>query len=780
MTSSEVDLPSWVNRANWSSVESNQTRNVSGNTSPSSSRVDQPDRSVYAPAQAPVGQRLAMRLKPANSSEPATTSFGPFPTYRSEYNAMKFNELQSLNGFAQAKRPSQEAPYQSLSSISPRDAAAPTSSHSETDAQTNGNRFVELPYGTSHSQRPSVSSFSQSGRGLGNGTDLLDLERNFSNVSVNDGPGTSSNGLTGLSFGNGPSQSPFNPQSQPWGANLQGYGAEYQTDPYQNPAGFEKRGSIAERGSPAGSGFRGAMGSPKNYNGTPQPSSEAWSRPASRDPRNCTEFERRGLSPQQFQQPQLGGAYYPQQNFYPYHNQYQQPLYPSYHGQFRPNVPMGPAYEMAIHPYLSSMQATRPARDYDPARGMRSPLLDEFRSTSKSSKRFELKMIYGHIVEFSGDQHGSRFIQEKLLSANSDEKDMVFGEIQLNALQLMRDVFGNYVIQKFFEHGNQVQKKLLAGVMKGKVVDLSLQMYACRVVQKALEHVLVQQQAELVKELEGDILKVIKDQNGNHVVQKIIELVPRQHLDFIMTCLKGRVSELSTHTYGCRVVQRVLEHGSEADKAVIMHELHQCAHMLITDQYGNYVTQHVIEKGKPEDSSKIIDIVIGELLLFSKHKFASNVVEKCIECGTPDQLRRIREGLSVPGDELNSPVPLLIKDQYGNYVIQKLLSQLTGSERETYVDVIRPHVSTLKKANTSQRQVVAIERLISQPATTPTTAPESPALTGDEGSALLTPALTSGHNSPSSSPPSTNDGVLGEVAGVSVDNMKQGDTVPAS
>lgn len=182
----------------------------------------------------------------------------------------------------------------------------------------------------------------------------------------------------------------------------------------------------------------------------------------------------------------------------------------------------------------------------------------------------------------------------------------------------------------------------------------------------------MEQQAELVRELEVDILKVVKDQNGNHVVQKIIELVPRQHLDFIMTCLKGRVSELSSHTYGCRVIQRVLEHGSENDKTVIMHELHQCAHMLITDQYGNYVTQHVISHGKPEDSSKIIDIVTGELLVFSKHKFASNVVEKCIECGTPEELSRIREGLSVPGDELNSPMPLMIKDQYGNYVIRKL------------------------------------------------------------------------------------------------------------
>ena len=87
-------------------------------------------------------------------------------------------------------------------------------------------------------------------------------------------------------------------------------------------------------------------------------------------------------------------------------------------------------------------------------------------------------------MEFSGDQHGSRFIQQKLETANSDEKDQIFREILPNSLQLMTDVFGNYVIQKFFEHGNQSQKKVLASQMKGHILDLSLQMYGCRVVQK--------------------------------------------------------------------------------------------------------------------------------------------------------------------------------------------------------------------------------------------------------------------------------------------------------
>jgi mRNA-binding protein PUF3 len=88
------------------------------------------------------------------------------------------------------------------------------------------------------------------------------------------------------------------------------------------------------------------------------------------------------------------------------------------------------------------------------------------------------------VVEFSGDQQGSRFIQQRLETANSEEKEIIFTEMLPNVVQLMSDVFGNYVIQKFFEHGDQGQKKALGHKMKTHVYSLSLQMYGCRVVQK--------------------------------------------------------------------------------------------------------------------------------------------------------------------------------------------------------------------------------------------------------------------------------------------------------
>ena len=75
----------------------------------------------------------------------------------------------------------------------------------------------------------------------------------------------------------------------------------------------------------------------------------------------------------------------------------------------------------------------------------RSKLLDDFRNSRMPN--LQLRDVIGHFVEFSMDQHGSRFIQQKLERANNAEKDLVFKEILPNAPDLMTDVFGNYVIQ---------------------------------------------------------------------------------------------------------------------------------------------------------------------------------------------------------------------------------------------------------------------------------------------------------------------------------------------
>ncbi|CAB1342677.1 unnamed protein product [Coregonus sp. 'balchen'] len=295
----------------------------------------------------------------------------------------------------------------------------------------------------------------------------------------------------------------------------------------------------------------------------------------------------------------------------------------------------------------------------------RSRLLEDFRNNRFPN--LQLRDLPGHMVEFSQDQHGSRFIQQKLERATPAERQMVFGEILQAAYQLMTDVFGNYVIQKFFEFGSADQKLALATRIRGHVLPLALQMYGCRVIQKALESISSDQQSDIVRELDGHVLKCVKDQNGNHV--------------FV----------LSTHPYGCRVIQRILEHCTQEQTLPILEELHQHSEQLGQDQYGNYVIQHVLEHGRPEDKSKIVAEVRGKVLLLSQHKFASNVVEKCVIHSSRAERALLIDEVCCQKDGPHSALYTMMKDQYANYVI-------------------RPHIATLRKYTYGKHILAKLEK----------------------------------------------------------------------
>lgn len=330
---------------------------------------------------------------------------------------------------------------------------------------------------------------------------------------------------------------------------------------------------------------------------------------------------------------------------------------------------------------------------------------------SCNSRKLELSDISGKIVELSTDQHGSRFIQQKLEHCGIDEKESVFKELIPHASKLMTDVFGNYVIQKFFEHGNAEQRRKLGEQLAGRILPLSLQMYGCRVVQKALEVIELDQKTELIQELHGHVMRCVHDQNGNHVIQKCIESVPTEKVGFIISSFRGQVAMLSSHPYGCRVIQRVLEHcPDEQICRWIVDEILESTCDLAQDPYGNYVTQHVLEMGKPLLRSQIIRRLTGKFIQMSQHKYASNVVEKCLKYGDASERVLIIEEIVVQPNNADSLLKMM-KDQFGNYVVQKIFDMGNDEQKDIVVKCIQVHLSALKKFPYAKHIVARYEQL---------------------------------------------------------------------
>ena len=369
---------------------------------------------------------------------------------------------------------------------------------------------------------------------------------------------------------------------------------------------------------------------------------------------------------------------------------------------------------------------------------VRDPLVEDFRSTYGKSRQWEIKDLVGHVVPFCQDQHGSRFIQQRLEVATEAEKQIIFDEVLRSADSLMTDVFGNYVIQKLFEYGTPAQCESLAVLLKGHATGLAMQMYGCRVIQKALEYVSTQRLIILVAEFDDpNILDCVHDQNGNHVIQKCIEIVSRaardasaelsdylsSRIQFILNAFRGKVRDLSIHPYGCRVVQRILEYCTNVQKGPVLEELRSCCSELVLDQYGNYVIQHVMQHGWDADRAVLIKEVQNNLLAFSQHKFASNVVEKCLQyANKKDRDEMIWTLINVTFD-MNSPVDAktghcvlesMVRDPYANYVVQKVIDVSDDRQRSAIMRYVRENINQLRRYTYGKHIIVRLEKITNE------------------------------------------------------------------
>ena len=145
----------------------------------------------------------------------------------------------------------------------------------------------------------------------------------------------------------------------------------------------------------------------------------------------------------------------------------------------------------------------------------------------------------------------------------------------------------------------------------------------------------------------------------------------------------------------------------------MLNELYPHISILAQDQYGNYVIQHILEKGKTKDKGLVIQQVKGNILSMSQHKFASNVVEKCIfNAAREDRAAIIDEIVTVRPDGIQ-PLLVMMKDQFANYVVQRMLDLLDADQRDLLIQKIRAHVVTLRKYTYGKHIISKVDKYLS-------------------------------------------------------------------
>ncbi|KAF5021988.1 hypothetical protein F66182_5945 [Fusarium sp. NRRL 66182] len=297
-----------------------------------------------------------------------------------------------------------------------------------------------------------------------------------------------------------------------------------------------------------------------------------------------------------------------------------------------------------------------------------------------------LDSFVGTIYELCKDQHGCRYLQKKLEERNADQVHMIWVETNQHVIELMTDPFGNYLCQKLLEFCDDNERTTLIQNASQDMVRIALNQHGTRALQKMIEYVSTPQQVHLIIEaLRFRVVELIQDLNGNHVIQKCLNKLTAPDAQFIFDAVGNNCVEVGTHRHGCCVLQRCIDHASGDQKLWLIQRITEHARILVQDPFGNYVVQYIIDLNEPTFTEPIVGMFQGCISQLSRHKFSSNVIEKCLRCAQPASKDLIVEELLC-----NQEMERLLRDSFANYVIQTALEYATPHQKYRLVEAIRP------------------------------------------------------------------------------------------
>ncbi|KAI4840121.1 mRNA-binding protein PUF2 [Plasmodium brasilianum] len=198
-----------------------------------------------------------------------------------------------------------------------------------------------------------------------------------------------------------------------------------------------------------------------------------------------------------------------------------------------------------------------------------------------------------------------------------------------------------------------------------------------------------------------DARSLCPDVYGSYVAQSIYDLNDEKYKERFTDEFLKHTSFLALHTYGCRLIQKSLESLSDEYKCKIFKELQDDLIAYICHQNGNHVIQKCIEVLPSKNIDMIINIIEEYLPFLSSHAYGCRIVQRIYEIGNIQQIKRLNEKII---KKIH-----LIKNRYGNYVIQKCFEYSDDTARFIITDEI---VNDIYKLSSHKYACNIIEKIL--------------------------------------------------------------------
>ena len=300
-----------------------------------------------------------------------------------------------------------------------------------------------------------------------------------------------------------------------------------------------------------------------------------------------------------------------------------------------------------------------------------------------------IKQQLCHLIK---TQTGSKILQNYLKNTPPQIIHLLYNEINTKLNILLLDPYANYFCLKLFCFLNENDRISFLSLIVKNISIFSTNKIATYPIQYIVTHLNSKIEMQIIiHQINKNLMKLALDIYGTHVIEKILISFDKELCNEIFNFITDNFIFLSNHVNGLCLVKKILiiqyQNNSYSNLKEII--INKCSE-LIENPYGNYALQIVIDNWNNNDLFDIFKQFFGHLTELSSMKYASNVIERFIEKNEEFLNEYILE-ICVKKNTIGT----LIKNSFGNYVIQTALKYSKGKFKIILINSIENNINFL-------------------------------------------------------------------------------------
>ena len=258
--------------------------------------------------------------------------------------------------------------------------------------------------------------------------------------------------------------------------------------------------------------------------------------------------------------------------------------------------------------------------------------------------------------------------------------------------------YGNFYIKKIIKYLNKDLLLKLIEFINPLIIRLGTNQYGSKIIEQLIKSIKDDDNLVLsfIQKILPNITLLINDLNGTHIIYKLI-LLKSKSKALVEENIMKNIKSIYISREGSNLLKKFFDiinkecnNTKDYKKMIIfINVINNNLPLIITDQFGNYLIRHIIHNLNNSINDILYQNIINNVVYYSNQKYSSNVVEHCLDN------KKFRD-IIIEEFSKQYIFNYIFLNEYGNYVIQKVLSIVDEDKRNIFFNYIIQSSKQLK------------------------------------------------------------------------------------